>query len=162
MRYFSLLILADVLTISACKSSNKSTANAGGMTTFGEDFKVAKVLTYDQLLSQLKPGKEMEVQVEGLVDGVCQAKGCWMNIVSDKNPNADKMFVKFHNYGFFMPKDLSGKKVIMKGKAYVEETSVDELRHYAEDEGKSKEDIEKINQPKKELKFMATGVKIKG
>ncbi|HRD09131.1 MAG TPA: DUF4920 domain-containing protein, partial [Saprospiraceae bacterium] len=91
-----------------------------------------------------------------------QVKGCWMNIVSEKNPDADKMFVKFHNYSFFMPKDLSGKKVIMKGKAYVEETSVDELKHYAEDEGKSKEEIAKITQPKKELKFMATGVKVKG
>jgi hypothetical protein len=162
MRYFSMLILTVFLAFSACKSSDKSTANAGGMITLGEDFKVAKVMSYDHLLSQLKPGKEMEVQVEGLVDGVCQAKGCWMNIVSNKNPQAEKMFVKFHNYGFFMPKDLSGKKVIMKGKAYVEETSVDELRHYAEDEGRSKEDIAKITQPTKELKFMATGVKIKG
>ncbi|MBK8701287.1 MAG: DUF4920 domain-containing protein [Saprospiraceae bacterium] len=132
------------------------------MPTFGEDFKVKNVLTYDDLLTRLSSGKEMEVQVEGLVDGVCQAKGCWMNIVSAQNPTAQKMFVKFHNYGFFMPKDLSGKNVIMKGKAYVEETSVDELRHYAEDEGKSAAEIAKITKPVKELKFMATGVKIKG
>lgn len=162
MKYILLLSLTATMFFAACKSSTKSTANQASMPVYGEDFKVGKVLTYDQLLTQLKPGKDMEVQVEGLVDGVCQVKGCWMNIVSDKNPDAEKMFVKFHNYSFFMPKDLSGKKVIMKGKAYVEETSVDELRHYAEDEGKSKEEIAKITQPKKELKFMATGVKIKG
>ncbi len=162
MKYILLLSVTATLFLASCKSSMKSTAAQTGMPVYGQDFKVSKVLTYDQLLAQLKPGKEMEVQVEGMVDGVCQVKGCWMNIVSEKNPDADKMFVKFHNYSFFMPKDLSGKKVIMKGKAYVEETSVDELKHYAEDEGKSKEEIAKITQPKKELKFMATGVKVKG
>jgi hypothetical protein len=129
---------------------------------FGETFKTKDVLTYDDLLSKLNTKKEMEVQVEGKVDAVCQAKGCWMNIVSEKNPSAQKMFVKFHDYGFFMPFDLPGSKVVMKGKAYVEETSVDELKHYAEDAGKSAEEIAKITQPKRELKFMATGVKIKG
>jgi hypothetical protein len=129
---------------------------------FGETFKAKDVVSYDELLAKLNSKKEVEVQVEGKVDGVCQAKGCWMNIVSEKNPKAEKMFVKFHNYGFFMPLDLAGSNVIMKGKAFVEETSVDELRHYAEDAGKSKEEIAKITQPKRELKFMATGVKIKG
>ena len=52
----------------------KSTAAQTGMPVYGQDFKVSKVLTYDQLLAQLKPGKEMEVQVEGMVDGVCQVK----------------------------------------------------------------------------------------
>ena len=148
--------------LNACKTSSKNEKATNNSTTFGEDFTVKNVLTYDDMLKKLTPGKELEVQVEGLVDGVCQAKGCWMNIVSAKNPNSEKMFVKFHNYGFFMPKDLSGKTVIMKGKAYVEETSVDELRHYAQDEGKSPEEIAKIVDAVKELKFMATGVKIKG
>ena len=49
----------------------------------------------------------------------------------------------------------------MKGKAYVEETSVDELKHYAEDEGQIQERSPKLPS-QKELKFMATGVKVKG
>ena len=84
-----------------------------------------------------------------------------MNMVSN-NPDKESMFVKFKDYGFFMPKDIVGKTVIMEGVAYRETTSVEELRHYAEDEGKSKEEIEKITEPQVELKFMASGVLIQG
>jgi hypothetical protein len=146
------------LVTESCSQNNVS---KNDKKEFGESFQVTDVMSYDDLLVKLNSQKEMQVQVEGKVDAVCQAKGCWMNIVSEKNPSAQKMFVKFHDYGFFMPLDLAGSNVIMKGKAYIEETSVDELRHYAEDAGKSKEEIAKITEPVKELKFMATGVKIK-
>ena len=68
------------------------------------------------------------------------------------------MFVKFKDYGFFMPKDIAGKRVVMDGYAFKEITPVDELRHYAEDEGKSPEEIAAIVEPKEELKFLAKGV----
>jgi len=57
-----------------------------------------------------------------------------------------------------MPLDLAGSNVIVDGIAYKEVTGVDELRHYAEDEGKSPEEIAKITEPVEELKFMADGV----
>ncbi|MFM2395241.1 MAG: hypothetical protein RLZZ546_3224 [Bacteroidota bacterium] len=161
MKYIYFTVFAAFFLIISCKT-NKNGITGKNQTTFGEDFTVKNVMKYDDMLKKLSPGKELEVQVEGKVDAVCQVKGCWMNIVSTSNPNAEKMFVKFHNYGFFMPLDLAGKDVIMNGKAFVQETSVDELRHYAEDAGKSPDEIAKITTPKKELKFMATGVKIKG
>jgi hypothetical protein len=37
---------------------------------------------------------------------------------------------------------------------------VDDLKHFAEDEGKTPEEIAKITEPKEELKFLASGVKI--
>lgn len=138
--------------------AQKAKSNA---TEFGEKFEAKNVINYDQLLTELETKAEVnDVVVKGKVDGVCQAKGCWMTIVSDSNPKAESMFVKFVDYGFFMPLDLGGGQVVMKGKAYKEETSVDELRHYAEDEGKSAEEIAKITEPVTELKFMASGVKI--
>jgi hypothetical protein len=80
-----------------------------------------------------------------------------MTIASD-DPDAEPIMVRFKDYGFFMPKDIAGRKVIMDGYAFVEETPVDELRHYAEDAGKSQEEIEAITEPKKETKFLASGV----
>jgi len=59
-----------------------------------------------------------------------------------------------------MPKDLAGQQVVMLGKAYRETTSVEDLKHFAEDEGKSAEEIAAITEPKTELKFMASGVMI--
>lgn len=45
--------------------------------------------------------------------------------------------------------------------AYKSQTSVEELRHYAEDAGKSKEEIESITEPRIEYTFMADGVYLK-
>ena len=60
-----------------------------------------------------------------------------------------------------MPKDLAGKEVVINGKAFVNEMPVDEQRHYAEDAGKSKEEIAQITIPKKTFSFEADGVLIK-
>ena len=63
--------------------------------------------------------------------------------------------VRFKDYGFFMPLDIAGREVIMNGKAFYQTTSVDDLRHYAEDAGKSQEEIDAITEPKRELAFLA-------
>jgi hypothetical protein len=41
------------------------------------------------------------------------------------------------------------------------ETDVKTLQHYAEDQGKSKEEVEAITSPKKEITFEASGALIK-
>jgi hypothetical protein len=72
--------------------------------------------------------------------------------------DGQSIMVRFKDYGFFVPKDIAGREVVIEGLASRELTPVDELRHYAEDAGKSKEEIESITEPKMELKFMADGV----
>lgn len=95
------------------------------------------------------------VKVEGEVESVCQAAGCWMKI---KLSDGKTMRVTFKDYGFFVPKDISGKKVIFEGTPAIKTTSVAELQHYAQDAGKTKEEISKITEPKTELSFVANGV----
>jgi len=124
---------------------------------FGDPIDAEGAIEYEALLQQLHGKDSLDVKVAGTVEAVCKKKGCWMNIVS--SDEADPMlFVKFKDYGFFVPKDIAGRRVIMEGKAYREVTPVDELKHMAEDAGKSKEEIDAITEPKEELKFMATGV----
>ncbi|MEJ2113782.1 MAG: DUF4920 domain-containing protein, partial [Flavobacteriaceae bacterium] len=60
-----------------------------------------------------------------------------------------------------VPKDISGKVVIIQGKAFINEVPVDELRHYAEDAGKSEEEIAQITSPKKTYSCEAEGVLLK-
>lgn len=83
-----------------------------------------------------------------------------MTMVSE-NPDQPEMRVKFKNYAFFMPKDIVGKTVVIDGFALQETISVADQRHYAEDDGQTKEQIEKITKPKRELSFEAAGVVIK-
>lgn len=72
----------------------------------------------------------------------------------------DQAMVRFKDYGFFMPKDLAGQEVIVEGYAFVEEMSVEDQRHYAEDAGKSVEEIAAITKPKRTLSFTSSGVLI--
>lgn len=101
---------------------------------------------------------KMPAKVEGTVEDVCRVKGCWMTM---KTSDGQTMRVTFKDYGFFVPKDIVGKTVVVQGTAETTSTPVDELRHYAEDAGKSKEEIAKITEPEKALKFVADGVIVK-
>jgi hypothetical protein len=115
-------------------------------------------VAFAEVLNQLNTVDSINVVMKARVVDVCQAKGCWMNIVDPASGDENAVFVQFKDYGFFMPKDISGREVIVEGVAYKAETSVEELRHYAEDAGKSEAEIAAITEPVTEKKFMASGV----
>ncbi|MEM6321887.1 MAG: DUF4920 domain-containing protein [Bacteroidota bacterium] len=159
-RIFLLFCLS--ISIFACSSTPEGKAQLADDGTveavsFGEEIDQTNAISYDEMVDKMAGSDSLNTKVVGTVEGVCQVKGCWINIVSE-NPDQPSMFVKFKDYGFFMPKDISGKKVVMEGYAFKEVTPVEELRHYAEDEGKSEAEIAAIVEPKEELKFLASGV----
>ena len=104
----------------------------------------------------LKQGDTTTLKIEAPINSVCANKGCWMRLAMGEQ---EEVFVKFKDYGFFVPKDASGKAVV-QGKAYIEEVSVEELQHLATDAGKSEEEVAAITEPQRELRFMAEGVLI--
>ena len=89
---------------------------------------------------------------------VCQSKGCWMKVQLDNNQQA---MVRFKDYGFFMPKDIQGKEVVVNGLAFVEEMSVKDQKHYAKDAGKFAAEITRITTTEKTFGFEADGVLLK-
>lgn len=106
----------------------------------------------------LAEGDTAVVKFEAPINAVCASKGCWMRLdIGDE----EQVFVKFKDYGFFVPTDTDGGNAIVEGKAYLEEVSVNELRHMAEDAGMSKDEVAAITKPERELRFMADGVLIK-
>jgi hypothetical protein len=172
MKYFlNLLTVACFgLVLSACAGSENQTADTTPETpveeavevagTFGAEFTASDVVPADKLLAtfdQSKLADTLHTTLQGTVNEVCQAKGCWMTIAAS---NEEDMMVKFKDYGFFMPKDISGREVVMHGMAYYQITPVEELQHYAEDAGKSQEEIAAITEPKRELRFLADGVQL--
>ena len=126
---------------------------------FGVTITAKKAIRYDELIRRMERTDSLAIKVKGKVSEVCQKKGCWMTLVSDE-PGKPEMRVTFKDYAFFMPKDLAGKHVVIDGYAYVDVTSVEDLRHYAEDAGKSKAEIAAITKPERELSFEAAGVLI--
>ena len=129
--------------------------------SFGEEISSENPEAVASVVSALEKRDSVTAKLMGTVLEVCQMKGCWMTVSDGVESDQNSFFVKFKDYGFFMPKDISGQEVIMDGIAYRKVTPVDELRHYAEDAGKSEEEISAITEPKEELHFMARGVLLK-
>ena len=124
--------------------------------SYGKPFTLeTAVIAINDVEAKMKEQK-LSGQITGKVVEVCQVKGCWIKI--DKG-NGETMLAKTGDE-FFMPKDIVGKTVALNAEASVKERSVKELKHYAEDAGKSKEEIEKIKEPKKELVLKLKGVMV--
>jgi hypothetical protein len=85
---------------------------------------------------------------------VCTKEGCWLKLETAQG----KMMVKMKDHAFLVPVDINGKEVIVDGTAKMKVTSVKELQHYAEDAGKTKEEIAAIKEPKKEIVVNAKGI----
>lgn len=128
--------------------------------SFGDKISADKVMTADEMLAKfnmMQIGDTINVKFTSKINDVCAKKGCWMKLPVGEQ----ETMVRFKDYGFFMPLDSKDKEVIVEGKAFVKVTPVKELQHYAEDAGKSKEEIAKITEPKKEYAFEANGVLMK-
>ncbi|OSY87318.1 branched-chain amino acid aminotransferase [Tenacibaculum holothuriorum] len=104
---------------------------------------------------EMNVGDTIDVKFVSTIDAVCQKKGCWIKVPLNKDK---KSFVKFKDYAFFLPMNSAGSKVVLNGKAFKNEVSVEELQHYAKDAGKSEEEIAKITKPKTTYSFLADGV----
>ena len=154
-----MLLLFVGTTITAQK---KATAfNSNDYALFGDKFKVKKILTRKEMLDKykaLKKGDTITVQFVSNIKAVCKKKGCWMKM---ELAGDDESFVKFKDYAFFVPLNADNSTAIVKGKAFVEVESVEELRHYAKDAGKSAAEIAKITKPETTYSFLADGVYIK-
>lgn len=129
--------------------------------SFGAEVDVTGASSHQDMLAtyqQLKVSDTVTAKFTAAVTEVCQSKGCWMKL---KLEDGKEAMVRFKDYGFFVPKDIAGKEVIVNGNAFVDMMSVEDQQHYAEDEGKSPEEIALITSPKKTYSFEASGVLIK-
>lgn len=127
---------------------------------FGASFELRNPSPIQELpkqLAQVEEGKEIDVQILAEVVDVCPKKGCWLNL---KLSNGETAFVKMKDYAFFLPLEIKGKKIYLDGKAFIKTTSVDELKHYAEDAKKPQSEIDAIKEPKKEVRLLASGIRV--
>jgi len=167
-RILTLLVISIVLV--SCKKNVEETPVETETTTevkeityasFGDKIESDNALVAELMADKYKNmtvGDSISAKMVARVDEVCQAKGCWMKLDLG---NEEQVMVKFKDYGFFMPKNIAGKEVIINGKAFVSEVSVEEQRHYAEDAGKSEDEIATITETKRTYTFEADGVLLK-
>lgn len=161
------LLIIFVLLLNSCKKKSEESEKIIEKEAEIEYASFGKEIIADDAVASSSMGNHYKTMNVGdsinskmiaKVNEVCQAKGCWMTLNLE---DGNEIMVKFKDYGFFMPKDIAGKEVVINGKAFVNEVSVDEQRHYAEDAGKTKEEIALIIEPKKTYSFEADGVLLK-
>lgn len=110
-----------------------------------------------EIPAQLAQKESLDTKVKAKVLDVCPKKGCWLKLAVNDSTEA---FVKMKGYAFFTPLAIKGKTIVMDAKATIKTTSVEELKHYAEDAKKSKEEIDAIKEPEKEISFLASGIQV--
>ncbi len=123
---------------------------------FGEMGDKQDVMTLAKAMDNYKNLEGKTITLEATPKKVCEKKGCWM-VLKD-----NKKYVRtfFKDYGFFVPKDILGKKVRVQGKLEKKHVSAPTLRHYMMDEGKKMEEVKKIKTGKTMFQFVATGVEV--
>lgn len=126
--------------------------------TYGDTITLDNALSINKVVDLLNTKDIYNGKIEGKVLEVCKKKGCFIKI---KQNGGDPIMVKFKDYEFFMPQDIIGKTIVMEGTAKISVTSVERLKHYAEDAGKSENEIEKITEPKRSINILASGVIVK-
>lgn len=122
---------------------------------FGASISAENAIAAAELPVLLASADSIRVKLTGNIESVCQMTGCWMDI---EIGNGETVHVTFKDDAFLLPKDAAGKKAVIEGIGQREELSVDYLKHLAEDEGMSQEEIDAINEPRMEYTFIASGV----
>lgn len=154
MKNSALLLLLVALTFGACKVSQSS----GDVKQYGEHFTADQVISLTELQKNMQSNDSYACVFEGNIVETCQSAGCWMTVAM---PNGEAMTVFMKNHGFAVPtSNCQGKKAYVKGDAFYKELSVAQLKHLAEDAGKSKTEIDAITEPQRILAFTAVGVQI--
>ncbi len=159
-----LVFFFGIAMISAQSSQSETEQTAVEPTAFPsfgmqiDETNVISAMEMSEKYSNMKIADTLKTKFVAKVAEVCQSKGCWMRL---ELQDGQETMVRFKDYGFFMPKDIKGKEVIVNGLAFVEEMSVKDQKHYAKDGGKSEAEIAKITALKKTLGFEADGVLLK-
>ena len=160
-----LYVLIPAAIMGACSTSDTARQNPDHDTATEEitgdqygpqEVNTADVISVaDMVKKQGDSDKKATYTFEGTITEVCSKAGCWVS-VDDGNGGSFRVRFKDH---FTIPTDTEpGTKAIFHGEAFQDEVSVDMLKHFAEDAGKSQEEMEKITEPRKELGFTADGI----
>ena len=92
------------------------------------------------------------VRVEARVSQVCRKKGCFF-VAADGDVTVR---VSFKDYGFFVPTDVSGKRVMFVGEVIEKELTPEQAEHFTQDMGEASAAVA----PGKTYEIVATAVRV--
>ncbi len=99
------------------------------------------------------------VKVTGIATQVCAKKGCWWMLGGDKP--TEKIRITAAEYGFFVPRQIKGKKATVSGILEVKHMSKEEAQHLADDAKAAGKPLAAGPLPTVELRLTAHGLEMK-
>lgn len=144
-----------LITLSATAQTKEKVPAVKGV-VYGTVAAEKSPTTPDELSAKLV-NNQYEGQLKAKVVDVCKAEGCWLKV---EHKDGTAMMVRTKDHTFLVPENIVGKTVLIEGSATVKETTEEMRKHYAEDAGKSREEIAKIKGSEKDIQFSARGVKV--
>lgn len=158
------LLIAGLLFLTASCGNSESTETKENPIQLGKNYGPVKVdtskaISVAEMLTEFEgKSEEMEFTFLAPIEEVCSKAGCWINV--DKG-NGETFMVRFKDHFTIPTKTKPGSEAYLHGVAYWDTVSVEMLQHFAEDAGKTKEEIAKITEAKYELGFEADGIVLK-
>ncbi len=155
MKRLTILFMAAMCFVAVAMAQEEIPSAKPGV-QYGKAIDKTDAIDVQALENKLSAESTYTGKIEGKVVEVCKKKGCFIRV--QREGDGDPILVRFKDYGFFMPQDIVGKTVVLEGEAKVKEVSVAQLQHFAEDAGKSADEIAKITEPKVDINIIADGV----
>jgi hypothetical protein len=151
-----IFLLSFTLFISTSWAGPKSSGMMSDQKNFGATIQSTQKTTMTEVMTNYDQYKDKTVVFEATPNKVCKKKGCWM-VLKEGDKEVRTLF---KDYGFFVPADIVGKKVLVQGKMERKKVSAATIRHFMKDEGKKFKDIKKVKTGQIKFQFVADAVQI--
>ena len=111
-------------------------AGAGAGTEYGAGVRLEQASSVSDIFAAPASYSGKTVKVKGLVVDVCTARGCWMDLASDKP--YQKIRVKVEDGAIVFPPSARGRQATVQGVVETMTMCPDEARRYREEEARAK------------------------
>ena len=133
---YTLSLFMAVFALAACQSeAPQAYDTADTYDLFGETLTPEGAVPVQAVVAEPATYLDQAFKVEGTVAEVCQEAGCWLTLQTDTGTN-----IRIHvarddagAYAFTMPKDISGRRVVVQGTLTETTLSEEMAEHYEED-----------------------------
>tara|TARA_B100000609_G_scaffold189237_1_gene176061 strand:- start:456 stop:932 length:477 start_codon:yes stop_codon:yes gene_type:complete len=152
----NIIIILTIGLIFSCSNPNGDQALTNTKESYyGDLINNSDIINISEVKNSISQNGKIETKIQGKILSTCAKKGCWMKLKTEE----DTLMVRFKDYGFFVPKEgVEGCNAIIQGEAYYDTLTVELLQHYAQDAGKSEDEILSITEPDYNFLFEANGV----
>lgn len=137
-------------------------AIAGPAKKYGKALTVKETTKISVILADPEKYNGKKVKVEGAVVGVCEKRGCWIRLASDKE--FETIQLKVEDGVIVFPMDAKGKNAVAEGTVEVRKVSVEDQiaqgKHHEEETGE-KFDPSTVKGPKTIIRIMGEGAEIR-